>query len=62
MSDPEGQRDGAGAPDAEHHLLLLELLLPSVHIVTEAAEAMVEIFYMRVHDRALKNNYMTYID
>ena len=50
MPDPEGQRDGAGAPDAEHHLLLLELLLPGVHIVTEAAEAMVEIFYMRVHD------------
>ena len=50
MPDPEGQRDGAGAPDAEPHLLLLELLLPGVHIVTEAAEAMVEIFYMRVHD------------
>ena len=50
MSDPKSQRDGASAPDAKHHLLLLELLLPSVHIVAEAAEAMIEIFDMRIHD------------
>ena len=53
VTDPQGQGNRARSPDAENHLLLLELLLASVNIVAESSESMIQVLHMRVQNRTL---------